>query len=149
MGRYYSIAVAPAQIASAPAVAGGLATIGGISTGVTWTSLPNGRFDPNALLVEFDFFSFANASSGTDGATITIHGVGLANITQAQQFVGRNVTVKAGMSGGLPLESPQQAGLILNGQIFQSWANWVGTEMDLNFLVYPSRYTYDSPGISC
>ena len=147
MGRFYSIAVAPGQTGASPATtAGGLATVGGVSTGVTWSSVVNGTLDPNALLVEFDFFSFQDASSGTDGATITIHGVGLSNITQAQQFVGQNVLVQAGMSGGLPLENPAQKGLILNGQIFQSWANWVGTEMDLNFLVYPSKFTYDSPG---
>jgi hypothetical protein len=147
MGRFYSIAVAPGQTGASPATTpGGLATVGGVSTGVTWTSVVNGVFDPNALLVEFDFFSFSNASSGTDGSTVTIHGIGFQNITEANQFGGQNVIVKAGMSGGLPLESPAQAGVILNGQIFQSWANYVGTDMDLNFLVYPSKFTYEGPG---
>ena len=120
--------------------------MGGVSTGVTWTSVTNGVFNPAALLVEFDFFSYADASIGQDGATITIHGVGLQNISQAQQFVGQNVAVSAGMSGGLPLENPAQKGLILNGPIWQSWANWVGTEMDLNFLVYGAAYTPTTPG---
>ena len=77
MGRLYSISVLPTQTpASAATATGGLPIIGGTSSGVTWTSVPKGVFDPNALLVEFDFFSFSNASSGTDGATLTIHGVG-------------------------------------------------------------------------
>ena len=113
---------------------------------MTYESVTNGVFNPTALLVEFDFFSYINAASGTDGATITIHGVGLSNITQASKFTGRNVKVSAGMSGGLPLEDPTQKGLILSGQVKQAWANWVGTEMNLNLLVFPSLYTYSTPG---
>ena len=146
MGRYYSVVITASPTPASPATATSPAIIGGSTSVLTYTSVVNGVFDPNALLVEFDFFSFSNASSGPDGATITIHGVGLQNITQAQQFVGRNIQVQAGMSGGLPLESPQQAGLILNGPIFQSWANWVGTEMDLNLLVLGSQYTPMNPG---
>jgi hypothetical protein len=153
MGRLYNITVAPAQTPqgalttpASPAL-GGIGTIGGTAAPLVYTSVVNGIFNPAALLVEFDFFSYANAGLGQDGATITIHGVGLQNITQAQQFVGRNVQVTAGMSGGLPLENPQQAGLILNGPIFQSWANWVGTEMDLNFLVFGSAFTPSTPGL--
>jgi hypothetical protein len=147
MGRLYSVQVSSLSTPGAPAtVPGGLPTIAGVSNAITWTSVPNGVFDPNALLVEFDFLSFNNAESGTDGATITIHGVGFSNITQAQKFTGRNVQVRAGMSGGLPLEDPTQAGIILSGQIVQAWANWVGTEMDLNFLVFPSKNNYRTPG---
>jgi hypothetical protein len=147
MGRLYSIQVSSLSTPGVPAtIPGGLPTIVNTANAQTWTSVPNGVFDPNALLVEFDFLSFNNASSGTDGATITIHGVGFSNITQAQKFTGRTVQVRAGMSGGLPLEDPTQAGLILSGQIVQAWANWVGTEMDLNFLVFPSKNTYREPG---
>jgi len=111
-----------------------------------WISLANGVNDPGALDVEFDFLSYQNALSGTDGSTVTIHGVPLSDITQAQQFAGMNIEVKAGMSKGLPPADPTQAGLILKGQIFQSWANWVGTQMDLNFVIYASMYTYANPG---
>jgi hypothetical protein len=117
-----------------------------------WTTLPNGVNDPGALQVEFDFFSYLDAGSGTDGSTITIHGVPLTDITQAQQFAGATpgsgmqIIVKGGMSAGLPLNDPKQSGLILSGQIFQSFGNWVGTEMNLNFVVYGSLSTIKSPG---
>jgi hypothetical protein len=146
VGRFYSIEISSLDTAAAPATDGSAATIGGVSQGITYTSVTNGVFNPAALLVEFDFFSYINAAAGTDGATITIHGVGLANISQAQKFTGRNVRVSAGMSGGLPLEDPSQKGLILAGQVKQAWANWVGTEMNLNLLVFPSLYTYTTPG---
>jgi hypothetical protein len=146
MGRFFSIAISSLTTPTTPSTTSAPTTIGGTGSGLTFTSVVNGVFNPRALLVEFDFLSFQNAATGTDGATITIHGVGLANITQAQKFSGRTVQVRAGMSGGLPLEDPTQQGLILNGQILQSWANWVGTEMDLNLLVFPSLYTYTTPG---
>jgi hypothetical protein len=146
MGRFYSIQISSLTTPAGPTTTvSGPTVIGGVSNGITFTSVVNGVFNPAALLVEFDFFSYVNAAS-TDGATITIHGVGLANISQAQKFTGRVVQVSAGMSGGLPLEDPTQKGLILGGQIYQAWANWVGTEMNLNLLVYPSRYTYGTPG---
>ena len=140
MGRYYDIKISSTFTEGSAGPASGT-----VSQGFTYTSVVNGVFDPNALLVEFDFFSY-NYAESKDGATITIHGVGLPNITQAQKFTGRVVQVRAGMSGGLPLEDPTQKGLILSGQIVQSWANWVGTEMDLNLLVFPSRFTYATPG---
>ncbi len=146
MGRFYEVKISSLQTPATPATAGGTSTIGGVSQGITYTSVTNGVFNPAALLVEFDFFSYLNAASGTDGATITIHGVGLSNISQAQKFTGRVVQVSAGMSGGLPLEDPTQKGLILNGQVMQAWANWVGSEMNLNLLVFPSLYTYSTPG---
>lgn len=142
MGRYYNIEISSLTTPAVPATG----VIGGVSQALTYTSVTNGVFNPAALLVEFDFFSYLNAAVATDGATITIHGVGLSNISQAQKFTGRNVKVSAGMSGGLPLEDPTQKGLILNGQIKQAWANWVGTEMDLNLLVFPSLYPYGQPG---
>jgi len=146
VGRFYSVAISSLTTPAAPAANGNVAIIGGVSNALTFTSVTNGVFNPAALLVEFDFFSYINAAAGTDGATITIHGVSLSNISQAQKFTGRNVQVSAGMSGGLPLEDPTQKGLILSGQIRQAWANWVGTEMNLNLLVFPSGFTNDRPG---
>jgi hypothetical protein len=136
VSRFYDIVVTPAQTATSQSPAAFR----------HWTSLVNGQNDPGALDIELDFMSFANASSGNDGSTVTIHGVPLKDISQAYQFAGMNIAVKAGMSKGLPLADPSQQGLILNGEILQAWANWVGTQMDLNLLVYASTYTYDKPG---
>ena len=50
------------------------------------------------------------------------------------------------MGPGLPLANPAQAGLILQGRVFQSFANWVGTQLNLNFVITPSPYTITNPG---
>ncbi|PRH37847.1 hypothetical protein C6V07_01690 [Burkholderia gladioli] len=54
--------------------------------------------------------------------------------------------MKGGMKAGLPLANPKQAGLIVAGQIFQSFGNWEGTEMTLDFVLNPAVYTLDQPG---
>ncbi|MBM7129391.1 hypothetical protein ISS99_07630 [Dyella mobilis] len=56
------------------------------------------------------------------------------------------VVVTGGMKMGLPLANPNQAGLLLKGQVFQSYGNWQGTDMRLELVVYPSQYTNDLPG---
>jgi hypothetical protein len=133
MARFYEITLTP----NFP--------IGPPTTFATWSSFSNGVNDPGALNVEFDFYSFQSA--GNQGlSTITIHGIALADISQAQQYAGMLITVKAGFVTGLPLANPAQAGVILQGTIFQSWGNWVGTERNLNFLVNYSAYTYAQPG---
>jgi len=151
MGRFYSIKLIPPPAASTPTptTVGGLTVIGKTTASVgprVWTSVaPSGADDPGALDVEFDFFSFADAGSGKDGSTLTIHGVALTDLLQAQNFFGSQILVEAGMSKGLPL-SVSHNGLILSGKVFQSFGNWVGTEMNLNFVVYASTYTYANPG---
>ncbi|HDR9834288.1 TPA: hypothetical protein QDC51_001042 [Burkholderia multivorans] len=56
------------------------------------------------------------------------------------------MTMKGGMQAGLPLANPKQAGLIAAGQIWQSFGNWEGTEMTLDFVLNPALYTLDEPG---
>lgn len=115
-----------------------------------WTSHPNGTNqprDPGALDIEFDLLvTDYGTPQGSNTSTITLHGVALADITQAQSFTGLVLTLKGGMQAGLPLASPKQAGLLLVGQVFQSFGNWVGTEMTLDFVVSGSPYTLDAPG---
>ena len=158
MPRYYDIVVTPQPKAStaapAPAVGSvvnGLTVIASTTVNASpqpfrrWTSHPNGSYDPGALLVEFDFFSFLSADS-QGLSTVTIHGVSLQDLLQAQQFAGMQISVKGGMMAGLPLADPKQAGTILQGTIFQSFGNWVGTEMTLDLVVNFSSYTYSNPG---
>lgn len=100
-----------------------------------WSSFPNGVNDPGALNVEFDFFSFqSHESHGT--SSITIHGISLADLQQAPRFAGMSIVVKAGMQKGLPLANPAQVGVILRGTIWQSYGNWIGEDMTLDFVVY-------------
>ena len=113
------------------------------------TSHPNGLQkppDPGALDMEFDVLVYDYAKP-SGGSSITIYGVGLGALSQAQQFAGMTVALKGGMGKGLPLANPAQAGLLLAGNIFQSFGNWVGTQMTLDMVINPSTYTYDAPGI--
>lgn len=113
-----------------------------------WTSHPNGTtgpFDPGALEIEFDM-PILPYGTPSGGQTLSVHGVSLEDLTQAQQFAGLNVELKAGFQKGLPLANPAQSGTILTAQIFQSFGNWEGTDMTLDFVLFPSVYTSDTPG---
>ena len=115
-----------------------------------WTSHPNGVNqppDPGALNIEFDVMvSNYGSPANPGGSVITIEGVPIADLFQAQQFAGMTFTLKAGMGKGLPLSNPAQSGLIMSGFIFQSFGNWVGTEMTLDLVVFPDAYNLDAPG---
>lgn len=110
-----------------------------------WTSHPKGVFDPNSPLVEFDI-PMAPYHTPKGGAGITIHGISLEDLTNAQQFYGMNMIIKGGFQTGLPLANPKQAGLLISGMIWQSFGNWEGTEMTLDFVIQPSGYNADTPG---
>lgn len=130
MSRYYDITL----------------TNPGSSTPVRhWTSHPNGKFDSGALDVEFDM-PIAAYDTPTGAMSVTIYGIPLNDISQAHQFAGTEMIVKGGMQKGLPLANPTQAGELLRGQVFQAFGNWEGTDMRLDLIVYPSRYTNENPG---
>ena len=110
-----------------------------------WTSYPNGKYDSGALNIEFDM-PVLPYDTPSGGGTVTVHGIALQDLSQAQQFAGMNLTLKAGMKAGFPLVNPTQAGTILAGQVTQSFGNWEGTEQTLDFVLYPSIYSNDNPG---
>ena len=114
----------------------------------TYASQQNGRDDPGALNVEFDFFEYCYGVPGGDSgsSTLTIHGPSLQDLQQAQTYVGQRFSMAAGMSAGYPLAKPTQAGSILEGSVFQAFGNWIGTEMTLDFVVVPSVFTLAAPG---
>lgn len=131
--RFYDITVGPAA-----------------SPAYEWTSYhggPNGQFDPNAQDVAFDaIVAGAGSPAGLALPLLTIYGVPLDVLEQATQFTGLPIVVTAGMAGGMPLETPSQVGIVLAGQVFQSFGNWVGTEMTLDFVVAPALYTLAKQG---
>ena len=111
-----------------------------------WTSHPNGVFDPGALNIGFDM-PVLPYGTPAGGQSFSIEGISLEDLNQAQQFAGMTLKLSAGMKApGLPLINPSQAGEILTGYIFQSFGNWEGTEMTLDFVLYPSIYTDKNPG---
>ena len=102
-----------------------------------WTTHPNGQYDAAAQNIMFDL-PILPYSTPSGGQTITIEGVSLSDLQQGTQFAGLQFQLSAGMKSGLPLANPKQAGIIAVGTIFQSFANWEGTDMTLDFVVYPA-----------
>ena len=98
-----------------------------------------GQPNPNALNIYFDLPVFPlHAPQGK--TLIRIWGLGLRCIGQAANFnpVGdsfKTFTLRAGMSKGLPLANPLQAGIVAQGQIYQAFGNWAGTEQTLDLIV--------------
>jgi hypothetical protein len=128
---------------------------GGTTPTRTWSSFPNGQFDPGALNVEFDL-AVAPYATPVGGQSITIEGISIADLMQTQQFgprivngqqqPGMTLELKGGMGKGLPLANPAQQGTLLKGQIWQSFGNWEGTEMTLDFVVLPGGFDSSAPG---
>lgn len=126
----------------------GIMAASGTSVGVkrSWTSFPNGSFDPGALDVVFDL-QIAPGHVPSGATVISVHGVDMADLLQAQDFRGSSLSLTAGMQGGLPLSAAQPApGLLINATVFGAFGNWQGTEQTLDLLVIPSVYTQDAPG---
>jgi hypothetical protein len=102
----------------------------------------NGQVDPGAQQVEFDIITGAFGNPGGDAAPfLKISGVPISQIGQSKKFVGLPIQIYGGMSKGLPLANPAQQGLLVQGNIGESWENWIGTNMDLNFLIIPGGNT--------
>ncbi len=122
-----------------------------------WSSRPGGVFDPHALNVIFDV-PVTVGGTPIHQPVISLEGISIRDIGNAQNFAGTvdqttaqivggtNLTLKAGMQAGLPLANPRQFGLIVQGTVFQSWGNWIGTDMSLSFIIVPSIYRYNHPG---
>lgn len=121
MGRFYKI------------------TVGG-NNPQTFTNWVNGREDMKALAVEFNIPQ-AWCHVPASAATVMIWGVPLSMIAQASDFSYAPITIEGGMQAGLPLASEavadNQQGILLQGMIFQSFGNWLGTNQNITFNIVP------------
>lgn len=99
---------------------------------------PSGQFIPGALQVEFDIPIIAYGMPNS-GGYIRIWGVSLKDIAQSNDLNDKIITVRGGMSNGLPLANPNQIGIIMEGYIFQAYGNWMGTVQTLDFTVGVGR----------
>jgi hypothetical protein len=104
--------------------------------GTTFTSFVNGKTDPGALNIEFDFPVYGY-DQPQGQALIRVWGIGLGMIGQAANLNGQNFILRAGMQKGLPLANPLQAGIIAQGSIFQCFGNWSGVNQSLDLIIYP------------
>jgi hypothetical protein len=94
-----------------------------------------GIANPAALNIEFDIPVINLADPANDTAWLRIWGLGLQDIGTASNLNGLNIAIYAGMSKGLPLANPAQAGLIMQGQVLYAFGNWIGTTqtVEMNF----------------
>lgn len=109
-----------------------------IDGGATYTSHPGGQFDPGALQVEIDI-PVASGHIPIGSGLVRVWGIGLADIAQAKNLSNKGIKVSAGMMPGLPLATLQapEAGLLVQGQIYPAFGNWVGTDMTLDLVIIP------------
>lgn len=129
--RYYSIVI---QDKDGKAPPGFSAVPDAAINGATFTSFANGQTDPGALDVEMDLMqALYHAPAG--GSQITIWGISLQQIGQAANLNGMSVSVYGGMQAGLPLANPAQAGLLVQGKIYQAFGNWTGTTQTLDLVI--------------
>jgi hypothetical protein len=105
-----------------------------------WTTHPNGVQsppDPGAALVELDLPQAPLHTPGGD-SWFRVWGIGLNTAQQAQQLGAfgqgsqNTITIKGGMGKGLPLANPSEAGILVQGTLYQCFANWIGTNMTLD-----------------
>ena len=132
--RYYSIVIT--QPNGQPFLfksLGGLALTSLLPTGPQ--SPITGQANPAALNIEFDLPIVVLHDPDNNG-WLRIWGLGLQDIGNASNLNGMNIAIYAGMSKGLPLANPQQAGLIMQGKILYAFGNWIGTDqtVEMNFI---------------
>ena len=109
-----------------------------IDGGPTYRSHPGGQIDPGALNVEFDIPVGPGASPVGSGL-VRVWGIGLQDIAQAKNLSNKAIKVFGGMKPGLPLATIQapEAGLLVQGQIYPAFGNWVATDMTLDLVIIP------------
>lgn len=144
--RYYEIVVSDASgNIYIPAPMGGFTTTTD-QTATTYSSLNAGAnistpfgANPAALRVELDITSVALHIPAAEAKPfIKVHGVDRLQLGQASQLNGKFIRVSGGMSAGLPLANPFQAGLLTAGQIQQCFGNWLGVDQNINFYIVAS-----------
>jgi hypothetical protein len=103
-----------------------------------YTSLgANGRINPGALNVEIDIV-IEGGDKPDSGSTVRVWGIGLPDISQARNLHNKPISVKGGMSAGLPLANPAEAGPLGAGIIYKAFGNWIGTDQTLDLIMSPS-----------
>jgi hypothetical protein len=132
--RYYNITFTP----------GSGSTLQGVQS--NFTSHPGGIFNPGCLEVEFDITNAFGHFLGQP-LHLRIHNPTLEWVNNARNYNGSFVTIEAGLKSGLPLANPNQSGVIAYGIVWNSFANWIGTDLTLDFLVYPASQ-YGSPDLN-
>ena len=91
-----------------------------------WSSLDGTTGNPimGALNIEIDV-PMAPLGVPAGDAYVRICGISLLGVGQSANLNGLYLAAYGGMSKGLPLANPEQNGLLVKGQIFQAFGNWL------------------------
>jgi len=79
---------------------------------------------------------------------VKIYGVSIAEIAQAANLNGMNIAIYGGMAAGLPLANPNQAQLLVSGQIQPAFGNWINNDQTISFYVSVSGSSPSSNQVS-
>ena len=99
-----------------------------------------GQANPAALNIEFDI-PVVVLNDPDNNAWLRIWGLGLQDIGTASNLNNMGIAIYAGMSKGLPLANPAQAGLLMKGKVLYAFGNWVGTDQTIEMNFIPSSGT--------
>lgn len=119
---------------------------GGYPSGIpsVFTSHQQGIYNPGCPEIEFDIAN-VYADAIITPTHLRVHNVPLDLIQKSRQFNGMNVVFKAGFKPSipglktqLPLEKPEQAGIIGQGIVQTCYGNWLGTDLVLDFVIWPN-----------
>ena len=113
--------------------------------GASYTSFVNNVTIAEAWDINLDLSVIGEATPQGYGG-VTVWGVSVQEINQAQNLVGKNMKIEAGFQRGLPLAKPGQSGVVYEGMIYQCFGNWIGTDMRLDFVVTPCASTPSTVG---
>lgn len=105
----------------------------------------NGLSNPGALNVEFDIPVALYSLPGEGGALVRVWGLSLLDLSHAFDLNGMSIAVYGGMQRGLPLANPRQSGLLVKGQIFQAFGNWIGIDQTLDMILAPATGSLAEP----
>ena len=96
-----------------------------------------GFTNPAALNIELDLAIFNAADPDVNASYLRVWGLGLQDLGAAADLNGLNIAIYAGMARGLPLANPTQAGLLMQGTVFQALGNWIGTDQTVDMFFVP------------
>lgn len=103
------------------------------------------NYNSSCPMIEFDIQK-SGLSTPIGASLIRVWGVSVTDIRQAQtSLFNLPITMDAGMSKGLPLANPAQAGRVLDGVITNPFGNWQGTELSLDLLITANIGSIASP----
>jgi hypothetical protein len=96
----------------------------------------NGEVNGSALRAVVDIPVAPNGSPNGLGY-IKLFGVSFEDLNHSHDFNGQTVSVRLGMSKGLPLANASQAGVVITGTVYQSFGNWQGNDVTLDLIISP------------